>query len=187
MVRMRDFLLYAIGGCLLATVLASPLVALEIQFGLSELPGDVDPHGDSLVVVIPETETELISHARALVDWVKSGADPMQSPGSTILVTEIALGSDGINRNYLAEGEPLWSWHAVGTPSFADFTIEILDGWPTFVEQDVDAWIANTNGQIGFWGYTVTEEIGPLVPEPASIGLVSSALLFFMFRRKTGL
>ena len=108
-------------------------------------------------------ETELLSHARLLIDWIAAGGNPLDSPGATILVSDVAAGADGVNRNFLADGAPSWSWRTIGTPSFADFTIEILDGWPTFVESDVEGWIANTNGQIGFWGYTVVAELGPLI------------------------
>jgi hypothetical protein len=173
---------YGLFLCLILSASATEAIAGQIQFGLAELPGSLDPHGDSFVITIPESETELISHARALVDWVAAGADPLDSPGSTILVTEMVAGGDGINRNYLAANEEPWSWRAVGLPSFADNTIEILDGWPTFVEQDVDGWIANTNGYIGFWNYTVTAELGPVVavPEPSSVllGLVALGAAF---------
>ena len=37
-----------------------------------------------MVVVIPETERALIEHARALIDWIESGGDPMNSPESTL-------------------------------------------------------------------------------------------------------
>ena len=62
-----------------------------------------------------------------------------------------------------------------GFQGFADSTIEILDGWPGYVEQDVDSWIANTGGAIGFWTYTVVEEL----PEPPAdlLRLVSLAAL----------
>ena len=58
-----------------------------------------------------------------------------------------------------------------------DFTIEILDGWPGFVEQDVNGWIANTNGRVGFWTYTVVAELPAPVPAldghgPAGLVLV---------------
>ena len=75
------------------------------------------------------------------------------------MVAQIAKGEDGVNRDYLAPGEPLWSWNVARFDSFADISIELIDGWPTFVEQDVDGWIANTNGYIGFWSYTVVAEV----------------------------
>jgi hypothetical protein len=66
----------------------------------------------------------------------------------------------------------LWSWHVVEFLEFADATIEILDGWPTLVEQDVRGWIDNTGGIIGFWEYTVTAELHS-VREPGTAGLLS--------------
>lgn len=160
---------------LLGAALVTAASAARIEFGLAELPGS-DGNGDSFVVAIDESQAELIAHARALIDWVESGSNPETSPGATILAADMAAGPDGINRNFLAPGEPLWSWHVVGTPEFADFTIEIVDGWPSYVEQDVQGWIANTNAAIGFWSYTVVAELGRVVPEPASIGLILLAL-----------
>ena len=75
------------------------------------------------------------------------------------MVAKIAKGANGINRNPLAAGAPPWSWHVSEFEGFVDSTIEILDGWPTYVEGDIDGWIANTNGYIGFWSYTVTAEV----------------------------
>jgi len=158
---MRNFSFAPAARALLLVCAIAPAAnAGMIYFGLAELPGTADPHGDSFVVAIDESETELVTHARALVDWVDSGGNPAESPGAAIVVAEVAAGSDGINRDYLASGEPAWSWQTVGTPSFADWTIEILDGWPTFVESDVPGWMENTNGYIGFWGYTVVAELG---------------------------
>lgn len=155
---------YAKWGYVVVLVMAAGVDAARIQFGVAELPATVEPHGDSFVVTIDESDPQLLAHARALVNWIAAGGQLMNSPGQTILVADIAAGADHINRNYLAEGEPAWSWHITGTPSFADWTIEILDGWPTFVESDIDGWIANTGGAIGFWGYTIVTEIGPLLP-----------------------
>lgn len=172
-------------ACLLVAGLASSADAGKIEFLVAELPGTVDPHGDSYVLTIDESETELLEHARALVDWIAAGGDPETSPGATIVVSDMAAGPDGINRDVLAPGEPLWSWHLVGTPSFTDFTIEILDGWPTFVEQDVQGWIDNTNGQIGFWGYTVAAELGPAIPEPSAVALFTLGAVALLIRARS--
>ena len=141
----------------------SPAAAQTAYFLVSERPEAV-VHGDSYV--LPLTDPAAIAHARALIT---------AEPGTlaSIAVAQIAAGPDGINRNHLAPGAPAWSWHVTGFEGFADTTIEILDGWPTFVEQDVQGWIANTGGMIGFWNYTVTAE---LVPEPAGAGLIAAAL-----------
>jgi hypothetical protein len=152
----------------------SSAAAGKIEFTVAEIPGSVT-HGDSYVIAIDESRADLIAHARALVDWVAEGGDPETSPGGTIVVAPIAEGADGFNRDVLAPGEPLWNWHVVGNPEFADNTIEILDGWPTFVGDDVPGWIANTNGHVGFWNYTIVAEIGRLIPEPSSIGIVAIA------------
>jgi hypothetical protein len=155
----------------LTAVLAPTARAGKIGFVVAELPR-IAAHGDSYVVEIDESRTDLIAHARALIDWVAAGGNPADSPGGTIVVAPIEPGADGINRNVLAPGEPLWSWHTVGDPDFADTTIEILDGWPTFVEDDVPGWIANTNSFVGFWNYTIVAELGQIIPEPSSIGLL---------------
>ncbi|NIO29258.1 MAG: hypothetical protein GTO29_11975 [Candidatus Latescibacteria bacterium] len=80
-----------------------------------------------------------------------------------IAVARIAPGADGINRDMYAPGMPEWSWHVTEFLEFADCTIEICDGSPTLVEQDVDGWMASTD-MICFWTYTVVEEIPPSVP-----------------------
>ncbi len=150
--------------------------AETILFLVAELPGE-QRHNDSYVV--PLNDPVDISHARRLID---------EGPGigQLIVHAEIAPGSDGINRDHLAPGGPEWSWHISEVLGFADITAEILDGWPSFVEQDVQGWINNTNGQIGFWGYTVVEELA-VVPEPsttilATMGLMG--LIVFASRRR---
>lgn len=123
-------------------------------------------HRDSYV--LPLENPAAIQHARDLIAFGPGVA------GAPIVVAHIAAGADGINRDLLAPGDPEWSWHVTQFEGFADFTIEILDGWPGYVEQDVDGWIANTGGRIGFWSYTVVQE----VPEP---GRALSALAGFGF------
>jgi hypothetical protein len=119
-----------------------------VRFLVSEFD---DPfHGDSYV--LPLSNPDDIVHARQLI------ADG-PAIGAPLVVAKIAKGANGINRNYLAPGAPAWSWHISEFEGFTDFTIEILDGWPTYVEGDVDGWIANTNSYVGFWTYTVTAEL----------------------------
>jgi hypothetical protein len=145
----------------LALGLASTTAA-AVQFVVAEWPGKA-LHNDSFIVTL--TNPSHIAHARRLIS---------DGPGigETILVADIAAGTDGINVDYLAPGKPEWSWHVTSFLGFTDFTAEILDGWPTFVEQDVAGWMLNTNGRIGFWNYTVVAE----VPEPATAWLVICGL-----------
>jgi hypothetical protein len=120
-------------------------------------------HGDSYV--LPLEDPADIEHARALIALGPAA-------GAPIAVAAIAAGADGVNRDLRAAGAPPWSWHVTGFDGFTDFTIEILDGWPSFVEQDVEGWIANTGGYVGFWSYTVVEEL----PEPDAVGFALAAL-----------
>jgi len=108
-------------------------------------------HGDSFL--LPLTDPDDIAAARVLV-----AEGPGHGVGSIVSVS-IAAGGDGFNRDVLHQGQPLWSWHVNGFHGFYDLAIEVCDGWPSFVEQDVDAFVANTQGQLCFWGYTVVAEL----------------------------
>ncbi len=172
-------------GLIAACLLTGSTSAGPIQFVVAEFPSE-KVHNDSYLISIDDGDVSRLNHARALVDWVASGADPQNSPGATIVVANVVAGEDGINRDILADGMPLWSWHTTNPINFADFTIEILDGWPTFVEQNVNSWIANTNGAVGFWGYTVVEEL-ETVPEPTTSALaIGLSLLVLGVRSRTG-
>ena len=140
--------------------------AAPVYFVVSEI-NPITVHGDSYL--LPLENPADISHARDLI-----ALGP--SIGGAIAVAHIAAGPDGINRDVLAPGEPLWSWHVDWFAGFADITTEIVDGWPSYVEQDVAGWIGNTGGLIGFWSYTVTAEISP-VPVPGALALFLSGLL----------
>lgn len=135
-----------------ASVLPEP-----VYFLVAELPGE-EMHNDSYV--LPLTRADHIEHARELI---RRGPEA----GTYIVVANMLAGADGINRDLRDEDAPAWSWHVVGMIDFADATMEILDGWPGFVERDVTGWIENTCfddetatvGTLGFWGYTVVEEL----------------------------
>jgi MYXO-CTERM domain-containing protein len=150
---------------------------------VAEYPGQESNH-DSYVITIDASDTVRLAHARLLADWVQAGADLENAPDDRIVMAEIAAGADGINRNALEPGMPEWSWHIVGEVTFVGASIEILDGWPTFVEEDVEGWIANTNGFIAFWGYTVVRELGPVVPEPGAELLGAMGLAALVVRRR---
>jgi len=161
--------------------------AVPIQFLMSEAPG-VPIHNDSYVITIDDADSAKVNHARAIVNWIESGAIPARSPGSLIVVTSIAAGANGRNRDILNPAKPAWSWHPVGPVSFADFTIEILDGWPSFVESDVDGWITNTGGAIGFWSYTVTQELSYVLGDynaSGEVGLGDLNLVLFNWNSPT--
>jgi hypothetical protein len=147
---------------------ARPAAARAELFVVAELPGRA-AHGDSYV--LPLTDPADIAHARALID---RGPEA----GATIAMAFIAPGADAINRDYLAPGAPEWSWHVTGFLGFEDFSAEIYDGWPGYVESDVAGWMANTGGVVGFWNYTVAAEVGPSpAPGPATLTLAGLGAL----------
>jgi hypothetical protein len=163
--------------------------AATVYFLVSEFP-DQREHGDSFV--LPLSDDDDIAHAR---DLVARG----RAAGSYLISADIVAGADNINRDILAEGKPAWSWHISNFDQFGDVSIELTDGWPGFIESDVQGWINNTGGgtvdedgdgepdgppptvgHIAFWSYTVTAELtGPptdltilpraLIPLPAAL------------------
>ncbi len=111
-------------------------------------------HQDSFV--LPLTKPEDIAAARAIVADRAKGLDT-----SKIVLASIAKGlGDGtyVNRDFFA-GSRTWSWYIAEFLGFPDMTVEIYDGWPGYVEENLDEWIRITEGRIGFWSYTVTREL----------------------------
>lgn len=184
---------YFINALALALLLGSAALARAetIYFLAAELPGR-EFHGESFVV--PLSDPAHIAHARDLIEFGPEAGD-------TIVVAAIAPGSDGINRDYLTEDQPPWSWHIERVEGFAFATIEILDGWPGYVEEDVQRWIANTCGctsleqpqpppgalgVIGFWGYTIVAELDDgqvQVPEPSVAAVLGAAVALLSLAR----
>ncbi len=158
------------------TAAAGTLAALALAASTSGgdavrfLVGEIPPvHNDAYVLVL--TDPDDIAYARTLIN------DPDSAPDK-IVFASITPGADGINRDFAKEQAPAWSWHIDEFQGFVSATAEIFDGWPTYVEQDVEAWIANTDGgHIGFWGYTVTQELGPVdcIPNLNGDAFVDSA------------
>ena len=128
-------------------------------FLVAEWPSRVF-HNDSYVIAL--TNAQDTAHARDLI--VRGPA----AAGRAIVVAYIAAGADGLNRNLRSPDAKPWSWHVTQVIAFADYTIEILDGYPGGVESDVPSWIQNTGGEIGFSAYTVVAEL-PLMPRVTAI------------------
>lgn len=158
----------------LSLVGAAPASALT-WFVVAESPAlGACVHCDSYL--LPLADPEAIAHARALVESGGTAEAP-------IVLAEVEAGADGHNRDVLAPGEPPWSWHVSGFQGFVDLTAEIYDGWPGFVESDVEGWIENTRaapgepGVVGFWNYTVVQELPEPGPLAASAAVVCALAL----------
>jgi hypothetical protein len=161
-------------GIIGAVTLLGTLAQASPVYFLAAEPAGSRVHGDSFV--LPLTDPDDIAHAR---DLILRGPAAAQSP---IVFAEIAKGVDGLNRDLLRPEQPDWSWHVTKFEGFGDFGIELLDGWPTYVEKHRDAWLAQTSGlpaggpppetgHIGFWSYTVVSELQgyPQVTPPISV------------------
>jgi hypothetical protein len=107
-------------------------------------------HYDSYVLGLSDPAD--IAHAR---DLIRLGPD---AAGETIVVAKAAMGRDGINRNYVIPGAPLWSWHVAEFISFADTTAEILDAGPRNLGNYEDDPEYSCCKMMGFWNYTVVAE-----------------------------
>jgi hypothetical protein len=151
--------------------------AAPVYFLVAESPG-TEKHRDSFVVGLEDPLH--VAHARDLI------ARGPALAGDPILVASIVAGAADINRDYRAPLAPLWSWHITSVDGFFGSTAEILDGWPTFVESDVNGWIANTGGKIGFWSYTVVEELAVPEPRTFSLALVGTLAVLVGTRRRVG-
>lgn len=158
--------------------LAGACPAGPVRFVVAEPAGLVE-HGDSFV--LPLTDPADVAHAR---DLIRLGPE---AAGEPIVFAEVRPGADGINRDVLANGQPLWDWHVSAFEGFGDSGVELVDGWPSFVQQDVGGWMANTRrdpddpdapGHIGFWNYMVVAELdadGTPLPPPVGVPLPPGA------------
>jgi hypothetical protein len=157
-------------------LLATPTADAETRyFKVAEWPGNVKV-GDSYL--LPLTDPAHIAHAENLITLGPGTA------GRTIPLARIAPVPDGINRDLNQPGHPFWSWHVTELVDFVDVTIEIYDGRPSMVEDDLNFWMNNTGGMIGFWSYTVVEDVTHLIPEPASHALFSLGGMLLLCRRR---
>jgi hypothetical protein len=134
----------------LAAASASSAQAETVWFEVAEIETNRNQS-----FLVPLSDPEHIAHARALV---ASEGRPTDGLGA-ILIATIKPGGDGFNRDIRDPELRLWRWHVSEVEGFADFAIELCDGWPGWVDENPEAFIANTGGAICFWSYTVKSEL----------------------------
>jgi len=103
---------------------------------------------------------EDIDHARYLISL---GSSVFSAPYQALVVAKIGPGNDGINRNYIDQRFPEWSWHVVEFLGFSDRSLIILDGCSTSIEND-PVWYRGESprkGVIALWNFTIVRELGP--------------------------
>lgn len=113
-------------------------------------------HNDSFIIAL--TDSAHIAHARLLID------DQNASPDKIIFAKIVPQKGTEEYQNINLINNTTWSWRVETFDSFTFNTIEIFDGWPGYIEEDLERWFLNTSGEstygyIGFWGYTVVEEV----------------------------
>ena len=120
------------------------------------LVGELSPvHGDSYLLALNDEED--IEAAREIISTGES----------KIILAEISRITDRRSQlNIDLNNGRRWSWYVSHFHEFADFTIEILDGWPGYVEDNYEEWVDvtkgdNGKGRIGFWNYTIKREVNP--------------------------
>ena len=110
-------------------------------------------YGDSYI--LPLSSKEDIAKA---LDILKQDI----SVRKTIIIAKIEKGGAAgkyVNKDLLNNEHSGWSWRITEFIGFSDNSIEIYDGWPTYVEENLDDWMHNTEGKIGFWNYTLLREV----------------------------
>lgn len=110
-------------------------------------------HGDSFILPL-KSESDIDQARQMILDG--------ESP---IIVASISRNdNDHYSLNKDIPNNRKWSWHITEFLGFADNTIEILDGWPEYVEENYSDWVKTTKGddgkgRIGFWNYTLVREV----------------------------
>ena len=141
------------GLLLLAVMIGLPSCkTADVDDAVYFLVAEITPrHNDSYI--LPLNDPAHIAQAEAML----AGREP-----SRIVVARIARGSGNgnyLNKNLTGAEKFSWSWHVVSFLGFADATAEILDGWPGYVENNLEEWLASTNSTIGFWTYRVQRRV----------------------------
>jgi len=114
------------GGFLL--VLAAFRAPAEVTYFLLSTPMVGSALGSC---VLPLTKPEDIAEARREMTLDQPPLIPL---------VQITTGADGSNRDYLAPGEPWWTWDVTGFVGFVASVPEILESTPALVERRQGGW-----------------------------------------------
>ncbi len=113
--------------------------------------------GDSYI--LPLSDTNDIQTAREIL------ANPDQVPDRIVVAKIVRQEANATLKNKDLLQNITWSWSVSEFLGFAGSTIEILDGNPSTVEEDIEFWFQNTSNSgdfgIGFWSYSIVREVDP--------------------------
>ena len=116
--------------------------------------------GDSYI--LPLSDTNDIQTAREIL----ANPDPDQVPDRIVVAKIVRQEANATLKNKDLLQNITWSWSVSEFMGFTGSTVEILDGNPSMVEEDIEFWFQNTSnssdfGMIGFWGYSIIREVDP--------------------------
>lgn len=113
--------------------------------------------------VVPLTRDDQITQARDILS---------HKTDATIVIVDTVYGSDGVNRNHLAEGFPLWNWHVQQVVGFAHSVAGTLDFRPSHLESGSTPWPPEIpTMRIGPSIMTIVKELGPT---PLELSIINS-------------
>ncbi|MBX7225059.1 MAG: hypothetical protein K1X55_03455 [Chitinophagales bacterium] len=125
-----------------------------VYFKVSEIT-DVKFHKDSYVLPILKSDTMNLRIAREIIKY--GSAYP-----ELIVTGKIAKGVSPcslLNKDIITgKNHP---WYVESFYGFSGITIEVCDAWPGYLDEHLNQWMAELDGAICFWHYSVTEEIAP--------------------------
>jgi hypothetical protein len=96
---------------------------------------------------------------------IEAARASIQNGESKIVIAEISrITNPATQLNFDFGHNRKWSWYVSDFLQFTDFSIEILDGWPEYVEENYDEFVNvtkgdNGKGRIGFWNYSIKREV----------------------------
>jgi len=121
-----------------------------------KISDSTEPDSESFILEL--THLDEIVQARQII------ANPHDVPDKIILAKIVRQDGSEPYLNKDLNNDMIWSWRIDSFEGFVGSSIEILDGRPGYIEEDLDRWFQNTggdenHGHIGLWGYTVVAEV----------------------------
>ncbi len=138
----------------MAAVLVAPL-ALWLLNACGGCNGGKLPRYYADFVVRVEDERFVIRLVRP--DQIQTARQILQTGQQKIVIGSLKEGHGGFNRDVVTNR--WWSWHLdPSTVTFAEAAIELCDGRPSFIEENLNYWL-NTVRSFCPWGSVLEREL----------------------------
>lgn len=129
------------------------LFALSLLLGCG---GDTVIVGDSADFVVKVNNEQFVARMTDPASITRAREILQGKAENAILLGDVRRGSGGFNRGR----SKIWNWHL--TPDsvrFADVTIELCDGTPSYLEENLDEWLVQIK-QFCPWSAEIISEVG---------------------------